>query len=261
MEDKKVTCDRCEFVFSNKYNLIRHLESSNVCTAKTPEQDIVPAELINKYKARKYTQDSVYCEVCQKQFKTLKTLKQHVQQQHSRNRNNQKAIETMQKQIQKLEQKLEQTQNPSQTNLFNLTEKIKEQEQQIMALKNKRTEAYYQTIMEKILAGSHKTLKIGITDVTNQNLHAEIKTWESYKEGTSQLLYYNAEDPKQELHLYLFGKGFTNKEYAQYIANTTKEQFKINMYMLKTHQSQGCDTIVCHDMCTNTPIWTTKIYI
>jgi hypothetical protein len=71
---------------------------------------------------------------------------------------------------------------------------------------NKVDEAFYQKALEGVLGGTHKKLKYGITDITNDVLHAEIKEWRRCKYGIGQLICYNKEEPKQELHLYLFGK-------------------------------------------------------
>jgi hypothetical protein len=70
----------------------------------------------------------------------------------------------------------------------------------------KRDEKFYQAIVEKYLGGTHKTLSCGVTDVTSDTCHAEIKEWKCWKEAVGQLTCYNAVDPKDCLQLYLFGK-------------------------------------------------------
>lgn len=70
----------------------------------------------------------------------------------------------------------------------------------------KKYEVFYQPIVEKHLKGTHKKLACGITDVTNRNTHAEIKVWNNYKSAVGQLMVYNAEDPKEHLQAYMFGK-------------------------------------------------------
>lgn len=66
-------------------------------------------------------------------------------------------------------------------------------------------EKYYQKIIEELLGGKHKTLKSGITDVTNEDTHAEIKHWSKWKFLVGQLLSYNNCDCKPNLHAYMFG--------------------------------------------------------
>lgn len=66
-------------------------------------------------------------------------------------------------------------------------------------------EKYYQKIIEELLKGKHKVLKSGITDVTNEDTHAEIKHWSKWKFLVGQLLSYNNCDYKPNLHAYMFG--------------------------------------------------------
>lgn len=66
-------------------------------------------------------------------------------------------------------------------------------------------EKYYQEIIEELLDGKHKILKSGITDVTNNDTHAEIKHWSKWKFLVGQLLAYNNCDCKPNLHAYMFG--------------------------------------------------------
>ena len=53
--------------------------------------------------------------------------------------------------------------------------------------------------------GKHKHVRCGITDVSTEKIHAEIKTFECYKYAIGQLVCYNLVDPKETLQLYLFG--------------------------------------------------------
>lgn len=72
--------------------------------------------------------------------------------------------------------------------------------------KNKKSEHFYQLLLENMLNGTHKTLDSGITDVTTDCLHAEIKEWTNWKSAIGQLVCYNMSDPKEQLHAYFFGK-------------------------------------------------------
>ena len=73
-------------------------------------------------------------------------------------------------------------------------------------LKNKKDEKFYQLIVEKYLVSTHKKIKSGITDVTNDKIHAEIKRWPKYKDALGQLIAYNHDLPREELHAYMFDK-------------------------------------------------------
>jgi hypothetical protein len=69
----------------------------------------------------------------------------------------------------------------------------------------KRDEYFYQNWLERRLGGSHMKLQSGITDITTDTCHAEIKEWKSWKTGVGQLLAYSSELRRQEVALYLFG--------------------------------------------------------
>jgi hypothetical protein len=77
---------------------------------------------------------------------------------------------------------------------------------QIDFLKTKRNESFYQAIVEEHLQGTHKRLEYCITDVSTDRVHAEIKNWDCFTQAIGQLNFYNKLDPKEELHIYLFGK-------------------------------------------------------
>lgn len=72
------------------------------------------------------------------------------------------------------------------------------------ANKIRKPEVYYQRILEKHLDGKHKKLDCGVTDITTDTMHAEIKEWKKWKEAVGQLLSYNVCESKPYLRLYLF---------------------------------------------------------
>lgn len=101
-------------------------------------------------------------------------------------------------------------------------EVIKEMKEEISKLKNAvsniynfldldeeikchQKESYYQKILENHLNGQHLTVGTGITDVSTDGIHAEIKIWRDYRQGIAQLLLYNAASKRDRLQLYLFG--------------------------------------------------------
>jgi hypothetical protein len=69
-----------------------------------------------------------------------------------------------------------------------------------------RKEIYYQNVLEHVLNGKHKVLPSGITDITTDNFHAEIKKWNKWKQALGQLLAYDTYDPRKELQVYLFNQ-------------------------------------------------------
>lgn len=96
-----------------------------------------------------------------------------------------------------------------------LDDKLKKLQDQIDFLKTNRKESFYQTIVEEYLQGTHKKLKRCVTDVSNDRVHAEIKKWDCFLEAIGQLTYYNWVDPKEELHIYFFGR--TSQKDADYL--------------------------------------------
>lgn len=88
--------------------------------------------------------------------------------------------------------------------------------------KHKKPEKYYQLILEKLTSGKHKQLQCGITDITTENAHIEIKSWCAWKSALGQLICYDFDDPKEHLYVYLFGeKPHYSKQ--EYIFNLFKE--------------------------------------
>lgn len=110
---------------------------------------------------------------------------------------------------------------PATKNLIELTDEIKQhildnriykepKTNQALSLelqfyKNRKNEAFYQMLLEQFLGGGHKHLSCGITDVTTDECHAEIKEWKNWKEAIGQLGCYNKVDPRNRLELYFFG--------------------------------------------------------
>ena len=64
-----------------------------------------------------------------------------------------------------------------------LVEQMKKMKVDICMIKFHKNEDFYQHIVEKYLNGTHMKLPSGITDVTNEKIHAEIKKWDQFKKG------------------------------------------------------------------------------
>jgi hypothetical protein len=88
---------------------------------------------------------------------------------------------------------------------MNPNKRIQELETALLFYKQNKREQFYQGVVECFLNASHKTLACGITDVTTDTIHAEIKKWDDWKAAVGQLISYNIEDPKEDLHAYMFG--------------------------------------------------------
>lgn len=80
----------------------------------------------------------------------------------------------------------------------------------------KTPECIYQQILEKVLGASHNKLcnNSVVTDLTNEQFHAEIKCWDSWMKSLGQLFAYNHISPRSELRVYLFGRKPKNADTA-----------------------------------------------
>lgn len=118
-------------------------------------------------------------------------------------------------------------------------------------LRGNRCEDFYQAILERHLGGAHKTLPLGTTDISTDVLHAEIKVWDCYKEGVGQLITYQLLDPKDELHLYLFGKAYT-RNYARLMAQAYAF---VNIQLFSLHLDEEGTYVVCKDVLNDQVAW------
>lgn len=70
-----------------------------------------------------------------------------------------------------------------------------------------KLESYYQTIVERLLSCGHLHIKgAGITDITLDNAHVEIKNARRYHETAGQLLKYALVDAREFYVVILFGQ-------------------------------------------------------
>lgn len=69
-------------------------------------------------------------------------------------------------------------------------------------------EATFQKLLEKYRfpGATHKRVACGVTDITTDTLHAEIKRFDFWKEAIGQLMAYKVVMHRSELQLYLFGR-------------------------------------------------------
>lgn len=115
---------------------------------------------------------------------------------------------------------------------------------EVAALKERKNEKFYQECLEtfKFPGSSHCRLSCGITDITTDVLHAEIKAFDCWKEAIGQLLAYNLEAPRDELHVYLFG-GRTKSGLCKQELSNMFQKLGIKAFELK---STADDFIIVH---------------
>lgn len=143
-------------------------------------------------------------------------------------------------------------------------------ENEIKELKEKRKEIYYQKFLEKHMNATHKKTKFGITDISTQNCHIEIKHWRDFKAALGQLLSYNHYDHK-ELAAYFYGSVsdnqrnhiielYRNKNVSIYefvdtfdgiqikeVLNTNKEYYNENNYKLDFYEWLNGKIMFCEN--------------
>lgn len=110
------------------------------------------------------------------------------------------------------------------TFLENLVNSLQER---LLLLENskesKNLEIDFQKHLEKLTCGnSHLKNKYGITDITTDNSHIEIKNWSYYKHCLGQLLAYNLALPKEKLIAAFFGNETSFKERAISLMHSNK---------------------------------------
>jgi hypothetical protein len=108
-------------------------------------------------------------------------------------------------------------------------------------LRTRKTEEAYQLVLEQYLQGTHKRLTCGVTDITTDSLHAEVKGWSDWKHAFGQLMAYNLEDPREELHVYLFGSRPNKKQTEQ--AVNMFQAMKIIPYEVHIPSPECCNLI------------------
>jgi uncharacterized C2H2 Zn-finger protein len=208
-------CPRCGYETNYKSNYRTHLLRINKCTSIL--LDVSIESLIKDINIVKDL-NSFKCDYCEKLFKSAQLKYQHKQ------RCKHKSI------INKTDLLNINVPNNNVPNNNVPNNNVPNNQQLLLDLqyyKNRKNEKFYQLLLEKYLGGTHKTLSCGITDITTDSCHAEIKEWISWKEAIGQLTCYNVADPKENLEMYMFGRYKQScKDEAIKIVTTCK----INIY-------------------------------
>ena len=106
--------------------------------------------------------------------------------------------------------------------------RCKQAEAKLLVIQKKKQEIiFFQSVLEIFHEATYKRLKSGNTDISTGSMHATITKWSSWKETLGQLIAYNLEDPKEELHAYFFGH--CNDD-IKTVAVKTLQAHKIDVY-------------------------------
>lgn len=116
--------------------------------------------------------------------------------------------------------------------LKTITKQITEIRLELDAMRPRQKEKIYQDILSKHFQAGHQKGLHGITDITTDNMHIEIKLWSMYKQAAGQLFFYNAANPKRDMRVYLFGDpptGATKKRIADDFCSAGIKAFEIHV--------------------------------
>lgn len=218
-------CPRCDVSFKRKDYLLAHLKKQNECPTTSSTE--TRQSLIDKLTAKIYNEHTYDCDFCNKKFNDPSNRIRH-KKTCKRNPINMSQTDTVitqedteedvqQDDLLNTEHKTDETrrlediitrQNDKILGLRNELQKtqqiVQRQKVELAFLKRKKNEDFYQGIMEQHFNATHKTLDSGITDITTDDAHYEIKRWNCWKEALSQLILYNDDDPKENMYACFF---------------------------------------------------------
>lgn len=182
------------------------MSCSTLPRSRAPKSTIEPCDIIKMLlPAPEYNEKTYDCNYCKQRFNSSPNKYRH--QRICKQKPVEESVETkleqtctmLRAEMQQIREELHKT------NEQPLAKKVNDLTIQLGMARKHKNEDFYQAVVENHLGGTHKSLPCGITDVTNESTHAEIKHWNSYKEAIGQLICYNQFDPKDTLQLYLFG--------------------------------------------------------
>jgi DNA-directed RNA polymerase subunit RPC12/RpoP len=215
-------CPRCGFETGVNTNFKKHIINKIICNPIIADisLDDIKDEAFNKKINNIYD-----CKGCNKKYSSPKSLSNHM-----------KICKNPQKIIKKndINDDINDDNSVLKTLKTDKDIEIERLKLELMYYKNKNNENYYQKFLETILGGCHRRLKCGITDITTDKFHAEIKNWKDWKEAIGQLICYNKHDKKSEMRLYLFGS--CKDEKLKMIYEDCKS-FDINVYNIVNNKN------------------------
>lgn len=239
---KMFKCKRCGYETNLKTNLIIHLQSKKECktTLSNISREILIQE-INDLK-NKDKPNNFECKICFQGFTCRSTKWRHEVKCINITKLTEKnakikilfdkllteyksiLFENMKKNFNfddNEEDRIKECMEYLNNSLLNYNNKVCNKVIKIQTNKEYNKEEFFQILLEIFYKSTHKNLEIGVTDITTDNMHGEIKRWNCWKESIGQLLAYNKDCPKDNLNVYLFGD--YKLEYKVRAANVLKE--------------------------------------
>ena len=244
-------CNRCGYESSTKGNLVRHLISITPCSPLV--QDICRSIQHNKLTTVVRPDVTFKCNLCNSVYNHASSLSKHKKTcKLTTNIDENEASTSLQVTNEDEKQQYINQISALTIELQQKSNTIDNLKLEIAFLKNKKNEQFYQEIMEKHFNAAHKTLNIGITDITTDDAHYEIKRWSCWKEALAQLQLYNDEDPKEHIYACFFETCTENhKEKVQNSLN------KYNIECLEFHQDES--GINLYNLKNKTIVFTYKV--
>lgn len=242
------TCKRCGYQCEYKYLLVNHLQRKFPCKSNLISYDV--ESLLHDLENEGIDAAKFSCKFCNKRFTDSSN-----RYRHQKNCTKAPSFDIPSKNV------CVQTKNvyvqtmPENTSEFStiieLTEKVRKLELELTFVRKKKDESFYQGLLEEFLGGgcTHKKVSCGITDITTDTSHCEIKEWKCWKEAVGQLVCYNQCDPRQQLKIFAFGK----------YSNTSKQEALrvctgLNIQLFEFQEDDVSVSI--YDIANNTKLYT-----
>jgi len=102
-------------------------------------------------------------------------------------------------------------------------------------------ESVYQHALKQILKGDHMKLWCGITDISTEQFHAELKHWSQWKSAFGQIIWYNLAMPREEARVYLIGskpKAFNEDFISNMMAGFQKHSIRLFSALIQPVKSK-----------------------
>lgn len=205
-------CARCGYETNIKCCLQQHFNRKKLCPAKYDNVDIQVLRTAICSPHRDPDKYPIECKTCGKRFTSIQGRCHHKKICKGPPVVNPTLI-NLQEQVNELRQEI-QNQSLETTTIYNLYNqnatlklKVKDLELAVRLAKEDKREETYQQLLQKYKFHGHTHMKVccGVTDITTDTVHAEIKRYTHWKDAIGQIMAYNMDHPRSELHIYLFG--------------------------------------------------------
>lgn len=217
-----IKCPRCGYKTNLRANMRKHLQRKRLCSAILSSmtiEDIVEQQPdILNVRTCDVDQKPFVCKDCSSRFTMRSALSRHrhntcpsrLEHQNTliEERNDYIQLSTQLSAINDTNNHII-DENKHLKNVINdLGKKVQKLEIELQITKDDVSEKTYQTLLERFRfpGSTHMRFSCGVSDITTDTVHAEIKRYDTWKEAIGQLLSFNIASPRAEMHVYLFGK-------------------------------------------------------